>query len=401
MSSGLYLSQPGIVSALGDGCHEHLQALLGHQCHFFTQDATWVAGKPYYFGKVNRLLRELPSTLPNDFHSRNNQLLWHALAQIEPIIQQIIARYGKERVAVVMGTSTTGNEENKAAFEYFYTHHTWKEGSFLQEQQSFASPADFVRYVYDLKNMAYGVSTACTSGSRALISAARLLRLGLCDAVICGGVDTLSTLTINGFHVLEVLSSAQCRPFSRNRDGINIGEAAAVFVMTRESTDGLPFLGYACSSDAYHMSSPRPDAEGAIRVINSALQSAQLSPQDIQWVNLHGTGTEQNDAMEAKAVVNTLGNVSSASTKSLTGHTLGAAGALEAAFLWLLVNRQYNPTGQLPQHHFADEKDELIDNIHLTQPGEYFTQSPRIALSTSFAFGGNNTAIIIGEREND
>nr|WP_279031894.1 beta-ketoacyl-ACP synthase [Snodgrassella alvi] len=398
MNKPVFLSRPAMVSALGCGVHEHINALLGEADSYLTCSDFWVNGKSYLFGSVQTALRPFPTGLNPDFCSRNNQLLWHALLQIEDDIQTAITEYGTNRVAVVFGTSTTGSDDNRAAIEYGFMRQDWANSGYNQTLQLMSSPADFVAEMYQLRNVRYGISTACTSGARALISAARLLRTGMCDAVICGGVDTLSALTINGFHALQVLSSGQCQPFTAMRDGINIGEAAAVFVMTRNPARGLPLLGYGSSSDAYHMSSPRPDAEGARKVIQQALHKAQLPASAIGWVNLHGTGTTQNDAMEALAIHNELGEeVSCASTKALTGHTLGAAGALEAAFLWTVISRQINPDGKLPPHRAKTNLDPELAFIHLTQFQEAFNaDSPRIALSTSFAFGGNNTALIMG-----
>lgn len=399
-NDAVYLSQPAMVSALGEGVEQHLTALLGDQEDYLTQSHQWVAGQELYFGAVNQDLRAFPKGLPDGLKSRNNQLLWHALAQIENDIQTAIMQYGAQRIAVVMGTSTTGGDENQAAFAHFVETKSHQNSGFSQEKQLLSSPADFIAHVYGLQNVHYGISTACTSGARALISAARLLRLGLCDAVICGGVDTLSNLTINGFHSLEVLSAGHCQPFTQERDGINIGEAAAVFIMTMNPQAGLPMLGYGCSSDAYHMSSPRPDARGAIQAIEKALSQAALKSEDIGWVNLHGTGTIQNDAMEALAIHECFGEkASAASTKGITGHTLGAAGALEAAFLWGVVSSQCNPLGRLPEHRAKHVLADDLPKIHLTQKNEYFGQKRRIALSTSFAFGGNNTAVIIGESD--
>ena len=211
-------------------------------------------------------------------------------------------------------------------------HGQWQEGAFNQAHQLLCSLVDFIQAQYGLSGIGYAISTACTSGARALASAARLLKLGLCDAVLCGGVDSLSLLTINGFASLEVVSGRVARPFAADRDGINIGEAAAVFLMTRVPMPGFPegepigLLGYGASSDAWHMSSPRPDGEGAMQAIQAALQGAGFSAGDLGWINLHGTGTAQNDAMESLAVVQTLGaDVPGTSTKPHTSHTLRAA----------------------------------------------------------------------------
>ena len=395
-----YLGRPGLVSALGSGLAEHLNGLLRPSENSpLTFSSEWVKGKNRAFGAVNRPLRPFPDHLPAEHRSRNNQLLWDALAQIEPQIQAARSRYGAERVAVVIGTSVGGADENIPLFRHVADGGAWDGLPFGQQQQLLSSSADFVAAAYGLHGLCYGVSTACTSGARALISAARLLRANLCDAVVCGGVDTLSPLTINGFAALEVLSAGIANPFSERRDGINIGEAAAAFVMTREDNgESLPLLGYGASSDAHHMSSPRPDGLGAAQAFQAALNHAGLAPQQIGWINLHGTGTKLNDGMESRAVAEVFGCATAAtSTKPLTGHTLGAAGALEAAFVWGAVSRADNPAGLLPPQLWDGERDAELPPIALAVSGCRWPEGRRIGASSSFAFGGNNSVLIIGE----
>ena len=301
---------------------------------------------------------------------------------------------------MVLGTSTSGVDENINMFEQVANGTAWQNVSFKQAQQLMDAPAEFVAEAYGLQNLRYVVSTACTSGARALISAARLLRAGLCDAVICGGVDTLSPLTINGFAALEVLSAGLAQPFSARRDGINIGEAAAVFVMTREADFGnsLPLLGYGASSDAYHMSSPRPDGLGAIHAFQAALNHAAIDANEIGWLNLHGTGTLHNDSMESIAVAEVFGiHTPCTSTKPSTGHTLGAAGAIEAAFLWGMVSREHNHAGKLPPQLWDNVADDALPPLAFTNHHSHWQQLCRIGASSSFAFGGSNAVIIIGE----
>ncbi|UOO78032.1 beta-ketoacyl-ACP synthase [Neisseria sp. Dent CA1/247] len=401
MSDSVYLSAPALVSAMGSGLQNHINALLhpGGDSPLTFSDQ-WVKGKRYAFGAVGETLRPFPESLSEAFRSRNNQLLWHALAQIEPQIEQAVSRFGAERIGVVIGTSTSGVDENIGMFEHVAQGGDWQSVPFKQAQQLMYAPAEFVAEMYGLKNLNYVVSTACTSGVRALISAARLLRAGLCDAVVCGGVDTLSPLTINGFASLEVLSSGLATPFSANRNGINIGEGAAVFVMTREAVfeDSLPLLGYGSSSDAYHMSSPRPDGLGAIKAFQTALKHASIDAHDIGWINLHGTGTLHNDSMESIAVAEVFGtDTPCTSTKPYTGHTLGAAGAVEAAFLWGMVSRHVNPEGKLPPQSWDGVQDQALPEIGLTDKDSCWPQRRRVGASSSFAFGGSNAVLIIGE----
>ncbi|OOF70754.1 beta-ketoacyl-[acyl-carrier-protein] synthase II [Rodentibacter caecimuris] len=403
----LFLCRPAMVSSLGDSIDVHLDILLNGRCSpIATTNSPYlaygIAGKDKMLGEVRLNLREFPCDLPQEYQSRNNQLLWHALEQIEPQIEQVITQFGPKRVAVVMGTSTTGVDENIPVFKYAAEHQDWSGKPFKQQQQYFSAPADFIIYQYKLQNMGYGISTACTSGARALISAARLLKSNLCDAVICGGVDTLSPLTISGFSALDVLSMQRTNPLSANRNGINIGEGAAVFIMTREhlNDNGIRLLGYGASSDAYHMSSPHPEGLGAILAFRNALKSAALSPEQVGWINLHGTGTIHNDQMESLAVSTVFGNqVPCTTTKPYTGHTLGAAGALEAAILWATISREYNSQGILPPQLWDCIRDSNLPNITITDTNSCWSDSRRIGASSSFAFGGNNTVLILGEDE--
>lgn len=396
----VYLGKPAVISALGRGLSAHIDGIL-LPTNTLTPRSDLVQGKTLLFGEVRGTLRPFAEHILPEHRSRNNQLLWDALAQIEPQIEQVKQKWGADRIAVIMGTSVSGADENLTFFQKIAHQQPLNDTPFLQQTQLHSDPADFIKQAYRLNGLAYGISTACTSGARALMSAARLLHLGVCDAVICGGVDTLSPLTINGFYALEVLSGSRSNPFSRNRDGINIGEAATVFVATRVPLDdeSLPLLGYGASSDAYHMSSPHPNGAGAIAAFQAALNHAKLSPQSISWINLHGTGTLHNDRMESQAVWQIFGNHAAAtSTKPLTGHTLGAAGALEAALLWGVISPVYNPSGQLPPQVWDGQHDANLPEIKLTHTHHYW-ENQRIGASASFAFGGSNAVLILGERD--
>lgn len=399
-TTNIYLSCPAVVSALGCGLATHINQLLNPPTQTtLTQQNMPVTGKLYYLGVVPEPLPQLPCHLSQPYN-RNNHLLWVAIEQIRDYIDEVIEKYGKHRVAVVIGTSTGGIDTNLPVFQTVANGGAWCDTPIIQDQQVLSSPADFVQDALGLTGLCYGISTACTSGTRAMISAARLLKANLCDAVICGGTDMLSELTLNGFDALSVLSNGIANPMSKNRSGINIGEAAALFVANKDSV-GLPLLGYGVSSDAYHMSSPHPDGLGAEKAFQAALNHAQISAEEVGWINLHGTGTIHNDAMESRAIHRVFGNKTPAtSTKPLTGHTLGAAGALEAAFLWGIVSRQFNAKGQLPPHLFDGLVDENLPPINLTVSGSHFAQERRIAASSSFAFGGNNSVLIIGEETN-
>jgi 3-oxoacyl-[acyl-carrier-protein] synthase-1 len=321
-----------------------------------------------------------------------------AALQIEGALRNALERYGALRVGIVLGTSTSGVHENAHAYRVLDQQGAWPP-EYDYRRQALASPAAFLADLLGVAGPAYTVSTACTSGARALLTARRLLARGACDAVICGGVDTLCPLTINGFAALEALSRDLCNPFSIHRDGINIGEGAAVFLMQRDRPQGpaVALLGGGGSSDAWHMSAPDPTGAGAAQAMRAALADAGLSARDVGWLNLHGTATQHNDAMESLAVQAVFPQgVACASTKPLTGHTLAAAGAIEAALCWAVIE-QACLDGRLPPQHWDGAADPALPALDLTAPGRTLSaNTPRVVMSNSFAFGGSNASLIFG-----
>ncbi|MDU9389527.1 beta-ketoacyl-[acyl-carrier-protein] synthase family protein [Pseudomonas sp. zfem002] len=394
-----YLNALGLVCALGRDQAEVARRLFAGDSSGMRAEAGWVPEKQVIVGAVPGELPSLPSPV-QDQQSRNNQLLYAACAQIEAPLRDAIARFGARRIGVVLGTSTSGIEEASQGIAH-YLHQGQLPPSYDYAQQELAAPAAFLARWLGLGGPAYVISTACTSGARALISARRLLDLNLCDAVICGGVDSLCKLTLNGFTALEAVSAARCNPFSVNRDGINIGEAAAVFLMTRQANAegrSVALLGAGASSDAHHISAPDPSGAGALRAMAEALAHAGLKPGQIDYLNLHGTATRHNDAMESIAVNRLFGpGLACSSTKPMTGHTLGAAGALEAAFCWLALAREQHD-GLLPPHLWDGHADPQLAALDLIEPGRRLPASgPRHLMSNSFAFGGNNVSLILGD----
>jgi 3-oxoacyl-[acyl-carrier-protein] synthase-1 len=219
--------------------------------------------------------------------------------------------------------------------------------------------------------------------------------MNLCDAVIAGGIDTLCAFTVAGFSALDSVSKRRCNPFSRNRDGINIGEGAAIFLMTREPAT-VSLRGWGESSDGYHVSAPDPAGVGARRAVEQALSRAGVAAAQIDYVNLHGTATVQNDAIEARLVHSLFGDgVAVSSTKPLTGHALGAAGAIEAGLCWLAMQDD-NPSGKLPPHLWDGEQDPALPVLNLAEPDSSVGHFVRWALSNSFAFGGANATLVMG-----
>lgn len=393
-----WLGTPGVVCALGAGVDAVARAAFaGDTAGMRAQDG-WVNGRTLTLGACNGALPPVPQALPAHHHSRNNQLLLAAALQIEDRLRGAIARYGAGRVAVVLGTSTSGVNDNAPAFRHLRAQGAWP-ASYDYRRQALSSPAAFLAQWLGATGPAYTLSTACTSSARALLSARRLLQLGLCDAVVCGGADTLCRLTINGFATLEAVDEALCTPFSANRRGINIGEAGVLLLMERDPADAnaVALLGGGASSDAWHMSAPDPTGEGARRAMQAALDSAQVNAADVGWLNLHGTGTPHNDAMESHATHAVFPQgVPCASTKALTGHTLGAAGALEAVLAWITLSAT-NASGALMPHVWDGQPDPALPALDFsTSAHRYATGRRRLAMSNSFAFGGNNASLVLG-----
>lgn len=393
-----WLGRPGIICALGRGIEAVAEAALRGDTTGMRHCGGWIKARSVVLGMTRDEPPAMPAELPAHYDSRNNRLLMDAALQIEGALRDALERYGALRVGIVLGTSTSGVHENAHAYRVLDQQGAWPP-EYDYRRQALASPAAFLADLLGVAGPAYTVSTACTSGARALLTARRLLARGACDAVICGGVDTLCPLTINGFAALEALSRDLCNPFSIHRDGINIGEGAAVFLMQRNRPQGpaVALLGGGGSSDAWHMSAPDPTGAGAAQAMRAALADAGLSARDVGWLNLHGTATQHNDAMESLAVQAVFPQgVACASTKPLTGHTLAAAGAIEAALCWAVIE-QACLDGRLPPQHWDGAADPALPALDLTAPGRTLSaNTPRVVMSNSFAFGGSNASLIFG-----
>lgn len=390
-----FLNNLGIINALGSGKARVLENLMsGAQAGL--QPCDWIPAKRTYVAAVTDALAPIPAKL-SGYASRNLQLALSALQQVEDDIAQAVARYGAARIAVVTGTSTSGIGEGEAAIAAAQASGALP-ADYHYRQQEIGNLAELIAHHYQLQGPAYTLSTACSSSAHALGSARRLLAMGIVDAVVVGGADSLCRLTVNGFSALESVSTGKTNPFSRQRDGINIGEAAAFFLMTREpSGDAIELLGVGASSDAHHISAPEPTGAGAERAIRAALAQAHLKPEAVSYINLHGTGTKLNDAMEADVTARLFGvAVPCSSSKAQVGHTLGAAGATEAGLCWLTLS-SYNARGLLPPHCWDGDRDPELAAINLVPAGtDLAQQSRQVFLSNSFAFGGNNAAVLLG-----
>lgn len=392
-----YIAAVGAVNSLGKEMTEisHNLALSYNARHHLVERSGWLLhDKQAWFGEASQQLACIPKQLAK-FNSRNNQLIYTAYLQIEHAVDLAIKQFGKQKIAIIMGTSTSGIHEGDLAVKQHLQSNTLPNGYFYN-QQELGDPASFLATLLDLKGPAYTISTACTSSARAIISGKRLIESGLVDAAIVGGADSFSRMPINGFLALESMSDKPCMPFAQARDGINIGEAGALFLLTKNASGDIAILGTGESSDAYHISAPHPQGIGAEKAMVNALQDAKLTPNDIGYINLHGTATPLNDQAESAAVYRVFhdSNAVCSSTKHLTGHTLGTAAATELAISYILMTQKI----ALPQQDFSlSPYDPNLAGIAMVTQKMILEQP--IIMSNSFAFGGNNASLIIGKHK--
>jgi 3-oxoacyl-[acyl-carrier-protein] synthase-1 len=380
-----------LTTALGVGREVHAQALREGRSGLAAKTFETV-DLPTWIGEVPDVdEHRLPAALAA-FDCRNNRLA-HLALQADGFAEQAqaaAARWGAQRVGVFLGTSTSGILQTELAyrrrdpltgalpadFHYAETHNTY-------------SVAAFVRQALQLSGPACVISTACSSSAKVFGHAQRLIALGLIDAAVVGGIDSLCLTTLYGFHSLELLSTDVCRPWDAQRHGLSLGEAGAFALLERDSAAAQGWLlGCGESSDGHHMSSPHPEGLGAAEAMHAALAQAGLAAGDIDYVNLHGTATPNNDQAEDLAVTSVFGAVPCSSTKGATGHTLGAAGGVEAALSLLALREQWLPAG-----------------LHVRQldpalKAHYVTAGRAAALrhvaSNSFGFGGSNACLVLG-----
>jgi len=331
-----------------------------------------------------------------EFDCRNNRLAQLALEQDGFAARAAAARekYGARRIAVILGTSTSGILET----EHAYRQRDPATGTlpagfrFATTHELYAS-TDFVRRYLGLEGPAAMVSTACSSSAKAFASAARLIALGLADAAVVGGVDSLCRNTLYGFASLDLVGREPCRPCDAQRGGISIGEAAGFALLEKPEAvaehSGVALLGVGESSDAYHMSTPHPEGEGAALAMRRALAAAGLEAAAIDYINMHGTASLVNDSMEDKAITTVFGaGTPASSTKGWTGHALGAAGITEAVISALCIQNGFRP-GSLNTRTLDPSFTSRILLANETGP-------VRRVLSNSFGFGGSNASLILG-----
>jgi 3-oxoacyl-[acyl-carrier-protein] synthase-1 len=398
MSSLCSLAALGMVTALGNSPDAMWPRVLAGDQSGLRSRKDLIPRRSLLVAEVAEALPPCPPALSR-YACRNNALTLAAFRQIEPQVRRIMAEVGPERVAIGMGSSTSGIGAAETAVAVHVRTGLLPE-AFDYAQAEFGGTAEFLAHYAGITGPSYTISTACSSGARAVASGRALLELGVCDAVVAGGTDSLCGLTAAGFSELQAVSETPSNPFSLNRNGLNLGEGSAVFLMTRD-LGGVQLLGAGASSDAYHMSAPDPEGTGAELAMRNALSEAGVVAEDVCYVNLHGTGTALNDAMEARVVSRILGDqVFCSSTKPLVGHTLGASGAIELGICWLLLTRRRADMLDLPPHRWDGVRDPAMPSLRLVETGTRVRTPKRVVvLSNSFGFGGNNATLVIGQRE--
>ena len=394
----LYLSKPGVMSCAGNNIDQLWDAVTtGKQDNIKKVKAC--NDEEYFAARI------ADDTLQASGARYDMKIMRIENAALEQIADDVLAvkeRDGADRIAVCLGSCDNGTEFSLANHRKYFA-----EGEFPKDYNIEIQGADyvstFVAEKFGLNGPAVTFATACSSSAGAIIKASELIMGGVVDAAVVGGIDIASDTTLIGFSALEAVSSEITNPFSKNRHGITLGDGAAFFVLTREPLEGsiIRLLGWGESADAYHMTSPDPSGAGAEKAIRRALEASKVATSEVGYINLHGTGTKFNDSMEGKAVAAIFGEktVPVSTTKPVTGHTLGAAAALEAAICWkaLVENQGKNDNIKLPLQVWDGERDEEIPELNIVDGKSGAAKGNlKICLSNSFTFGGANACLVLG-----
>ena len=388
----LILSKFTLTSAIGCGLKELEQAFSDQRSGLDPCDFEF-ANLETYIGRVDGVEDSPVVDRLKEYDCRNNRLAQLALQQddFEQTVEDAKIRYGPERIGLFLGTSTSGILDTEMAYLHRdpVTGDLPKTFRYLETHNNF-SLAAFVQKYFKLEGPALVISTACSSSAKVFAEATRFIQSGFCDAAIVGGTDSLCLTTLYGFSSLELVSSKPCRPADPDRDGLSIGEASGFALLEKPENcnfkNQIALLGYGESSDAYHMTTPSPDGRGMAQSMQMALEYSGLKPDQISYINLHGTATITNDSAEDKAVSKVFGSSTPcSSTKGWTGHMLGAAGIAEAIICAICLENNFIP-GSLNTRVVDPD---FCSNIILNNRKETLTY----VLSNSFGFGGNNCSL--------
>ncbi len=388
MLDRIFINEVNCITSAGINLQKTRETLFSPTFSPLPAYPGFIDGEAIAYGLAEELSDD--ASHPDYAVTRTEKLTERCLSDL-PGVFELVHRYGAHRVAVVLGASTSGMHEIEIGMKQLKEEGHLPD-TFSVDALNLGKPADYIARRIGAAGPVYTVSNACASGAMAIASGAALIRAGLADAVVAGGIDGFSRFTTLGFHGLGALSPAPCRPFAQNRSGINLGEGGALAVLSREESP-MELAGYGATSDAYHASAPHPEGLQASCAMEKALREARLSPDAIDFVSAHGTATPLNDAMEAKAVNRVLGeNARVASLKPYTGHTLAGAGALQAAFAWMLLTG--NPEGRLFVNQTGGPKDPALSPIHLVETPEKLGRPVNAVMGNAFAFGGSNAVLI-------
>lgn len=388
MDKSVYLNDLGIVNSQAIGKSEALKAVLTGNREQFTFQPVGDSDYPVGVCKGLYTDEELAGQ-----GNRINVLLHYVCSEISDSVGEMKKRFGSDRIGVILGSTDNGSEESFKALRNYRDEGAFPDGYTLEMQQAHY-PVEYVKNYFGLRGFGTSISTACTSSGSALALTRRLILSGMIDGAVVGGVDIVSESVLKGFVALEAVDKQLTNPFSQNRNGINLGEGAALFTMTSQSLgeSSIRLIGCGESSDAHHMTAPDPEGKGAAYAMQEALNDADLDTVD--YINLHGTGTVLNDIMESRATAAVFKSLPySSSTKPMTGHTLGAASAMELGFCWLILS-EMNQGCFLPPHLWDGDKESESPALHMTG-AETSIPGLKTCMSNSYAFGGCNVSLII------
>lgn len=393
MEYPIYLSLPAVVTCAGLGIDALWNAVTSAS-QAGLKERCAINGKKFFVGEIDKKL------LKDKEGDRIHKIADCALSLIENDVKSAVKKYGKNRVALCVGSCDNGSDASLAAHAHLVKEGKMPEGYTLKAQGA-SEIASYISSRLEIGGVSLSFATACSSSSTAMMRGSEMLLFGNADAVVAGGIDIASDIAILGFDSLEAISKEKSNPFSKNRSGITIGEGAAFFIMTREKGKGenIALIGIGESSDAHHITSPDAMGNWAAKAISSAIEDAHISIDDIDYVNLHGTGTRQNDAMEAAAMQKVFGErgILCSSTKSITGHTLGAAGAIEAAVCYAAIMKNSGKKNAvLPVQAWDEKEDDTIPRLRFVDRNSVYNL-PKVCMTNTFAFGGLNASMIIAK----
>lgn len=373
---GLLITAYNAICNLGLNIDEIYTKAICETDSYFEEELNILNNKPLRLAKIKT---NLPEIKDRNYNTRCNRLILAVIKLLEKELEDLFKKYSKNEIGVIVATTNSGIEE----------YETSKNDLHFE----LGNPSQFVRKYL---NIGYNltVSTACSSGIRAFSIARNLISNNLLKSVLVVGVDSIAKLPLYGFDSLEILNKNKTNPFSKNYTGINIGEAVSAFILENGEDDKINILGIGETTDTYHATTPDPSAKEAINAINKALKDANLNSEDIDYINLHGTGTIANDSMEALAISKLFNSTPASSTKPMTGHCLGASACIETALICHLIN---NFKGKLFPHAFDGIYNENIEKINLVKKNDIFKRC-RICMNNSFGFGGTNAILILGKK---